>query len=135
MAKERIYTDQEIGERLKRDLPHWQFKDGQIVKQGDPLFTIDRRPFETSLAQVRATLAQARANLAYAESDLGRASQLVRDRTITEQSFEQRTQAKRVAEASVAAQDVARRRMDALTGRARRYSATVMPAGMVGGMT
>ena len=41
------------------------FKDGQIVKQGDLLFTIDRRPFETALAQVRATLAQARANLAY----------------------------------------------------------------------
>ena len=32
MAKERTYTDQEIGERLKRDLPHWQFKDGQICR-------------------------------------------------------------------------------------------------------
>src|SRR5215218_5861809 len=49
--------------------------------------TIDRRPFETALAQNRATLAQARANLAFAESDLARASQLVRDRTITEQTF------------------------------------------------
>jgi RND family efflux transporter MFP subunit len=88
------------------------FQDGQIVKQGDLLFTIDRRPFETALAQVRATLAQARANLAYAESDLGRASQLVRDRTITEQSFEQRTQAKRVAEASVAAQEAAVRQAE-----------------------
>jgi RND family efflux transporter MFP subunit len=102
----------EIRARVSGYLDKVQFKDGQIVKQGDPLFTIDRRPFETSLAQVRATLAQARANLAYAESDLGRASQLVRDRTITEQSFEQRTQAKRVAEASVQAQEAAVRQAE-----------------------
>jgi RND family efflux transporter MFP subunit len=88
------------------------FKDGQIVKQGDPLFNIDRRPFETAAAQARATLAQARANLAFTESDLTRASQLVRDRTITEQAFEQRTQAKRVAEASVAAQEAALRQAE-----------------------
>ncbi len=94
----------EIRARVSGYLEKVEFKDGQIVKQGDPLFAIDRRPFETTLAQTRATLSQARANLAYAEGDLNRASQLVKDRTITEQVFDQRTQAKRVAEASVAAQ-------------------------------
>jgi RND family efflux transporter MFP subunit len=102
----------EIRARVSGYLQKVGFKDGQIVNQGDLLFTIDRRPFETSLAQVRATLTQARANLAYAESDLGRASQLVRERTITEQAFEQRTQAKRVAEASVAAQEAAVRQAE-----------------------
>jgi RND family efflux transporter MFP subunit len=102
----------EIRARVSGYLEKVHFKDGEIVKQGDPLFTIDRRPFETALAQARATLAQARANLAYAESDLARASQLVRDRTITEQTFEQRTQAKRVAEASVAAQEAAVRQAE-----------------------
>jgi RND family efflux transporter MFP subunit len=95
----------EIRARVSGYLEKVEFKDGQIVKQGDPLFTIDRRPFETTLAQTRATLAQARANLAFTEGDLNRASQLVRDKTITEQAFDQRTQAKRVAEASVAAQE------------------------------
>ena len=102
----------EIRARVSGYLEKVHFKDGQIVKQGDPLFNIDRRPFETAAAQARATLAQARANLAFTESDLTRASQLVRDRTITEQVFEQRTQAKRVAEASVAAQEAALRQAE-----------------------
>jgi RND family efflux transporter MFP subunit len=102
----------EIRSRVSGYLDKVQFKDGQIVKQGDALFTIDRRPFETTLAQVRATLTQARANLAFTESDLKRASQLVKDRTITEQTFEQRTQAMRVAEASVAAQEAAVRQVE-----------------------
>ena len=102
----------EIRARVSGYLDKVHFKDGQIVKQGDPLFNIDRRPFETAAAQARATLAQARANLAFTESDLTRASQLVRDRTITEQVFEQRTQAKRVAEASVAAQEASVRQAE-----------------------
>src|SRR6201999_280776 len=57
-------------------------------------------------------LAQARANLAFADADLARGSQLVRDKTITEQTFDQRTQAKRVAEASVAAQEAAVRQAE-----------------------
>jgi multidrug efflux system membrane fusion protein len=102
----------EIRARVSGYLEKVEFKDGQIVKQGDPLFSIDRRPFETTLAQARAQLSQARANLAYADGDLNRASQLVRDRTITEQVFDQRTQAKRVAEASVAAQEASVRQAE-----------------------
>jgi RND family efflux transporter MFP subunit len=97
----------EIRARVSGYLDRIHFTDGQIVKQGDLLFTIDRRPFQTALELAQANLAQARANLAFAESDLARGQQLVRDRTITEQTFDQRTQAKRVAEASVAAQEAA----------------------------
>jgi len=102
----------EIRARVSGYLEKVGFKDGQIVKQGDLLFAVDRRPFEATLAQTRANLAQARANLAFATSDLARASQLVRDRTITEQTFDQRTQAKSVAEASVAAQEAAVRQAE-----------------------
>ncbi|RAI43676.1 efflux RND transporter periplasmic adaptor subunit [Rhodoplanes roseus] len=97
----------EVRARVSGYLDQIHFKDGQQVKQGDLLFTIDKRPFQTALDQAKATLEQARANLAFAEADLSRAQQLVRDRTITEQTFDQRTQTKRVAQASVAAQEAA----------------------------
>jgi RND family efflux transporter MFP subunit len=102
----------EVRARVSGYLEKIGFQDGQLVKQGDLLFTIDRRPFETTVAQTKAQLAQARANLAFAESDLARGSQLVRDKTITEQTFDQRTQAKRVAEASVQAQEAAVRQAE-----------------------
>src|SRR5262249_18482013 len=97
----------EIRARVSGYLDHVHFNDGQMVKQGDLLFTVDKRPFVTALDQANANLAQARANLAFAEADLNRGAALVRERTITEQTFDQRTQAKRVAEASVQAQEAA----------------------------
>src|SRR3954462_10550620 len=48
------------------------FKDGQTVKQGDLLFTIDKRPFQYTLDQVRANLQTAQSNLSYTEADLNR---------------------------------------------------------------
>jgi len=97
----------EIRARVSGYLDRIHFTDGQMVKQGDLLFSIDKRPLQNALEQAKSTLAQSRANLAFTESDLQRASQLVRDSTITQQAFDQRTQAKRVAEASVAAQEAA----------------------------
>lgn len=97
----------EVRARVSGYLDKVHFEDGQIVHQGDLLFTVDKRPFQASLDQAKANLAQAKANLAFAESDLARGQQLVREKTITEQTFDQRTQAKRVAEASVQAQEAA----------------------------
>ena len=95
----------EIRSRLSGYLSEIHFKDGQMVKQGDLLFTIDRRPFEIVLEQMRANLAQARANLAFTEADLTRGQSLLTNKTITEQAYDQRTQAKAVATASVTAQE------------------------------
>jgi RND family efflux transporter MFP subunit len=99
----------EVRARVSGYLDIVNFRDGQMVKKGDLLFTIDRRPFEASLDQVRATLAQAKANLAFAENDLARGQNLVIGAVITQQTLEQRMQAKRVAEAAVAAQTAAER--------------------------
>jgi len=97
----------EIRARVSGYLDRIDFTDGQMVKQGDLLFTLDKRPYQTALDQAAGNLEQARANLAFAETDLARGAQLVRERTITEQTFDQRTQAKRVAEATVRAREAA----------------------------
>ncbi len=102
----------DVRARVSGYLDKIHFKDGQMVKEGDLLFTIDKRPFRTALDQAKAQLERARAELAFAQSDLDRAAQLVRDKTITQQTFDQRTQVKRVAEANVAAQEAAVRQAE-----------------------
>ncbi|HZT48368.1 MAG TPA: efflux RND transporter periplasmic adaptor subunit [Hyphomicrobiaceae bacterium] len=102
----------EVRARVSGYLAAVHFKDGQTVKQGDLLFTIDRRPFQATLDQARGALAQAKANLAYATSDLERAQPLVGSSVISRQTFDQRIQAKKVAEANVAAQEAAVRQAE-----------------------
>jgi RND family efflux transporter MFP subunit len=97
----------EVRARVSGYLERIRFTDGQIVQKGAPLFNIDTRPFRNALDQARANLTSARAALAYAEGDLERGSQLVRDKTITQQTFDQRTQAKQVTQAGVAGQEAA----------------------------
>jgi membrane fusion protein, multidrug efflux system len=97
----------EVRARVSGYLDAIHFRDGQIVRKGDLLFTIDRRPFQTALAQAEASLAQAKANLAFAEADLARAQGVAVGSVITQQTLDQRTQAKRVAQATVAAQNEA----------------------------
>ncbi|HET9618757.1 MAG TPA: efflux RND transporter periplasmic adaptor subunit [Pseudolabrys sp.] len=102
----------EVRARVSGYLDSVDFKDGQMVKQGDLLFTIDKRPFQTALDQSRANRQLAQSNLTFTESDLKRAQQLVTEKTITEQVFEQRSQAYRNAQASVAAASAAVRQAE-----------------------
>lgn len=102
----------EVRARVSGYLDKIHFTDGQMVKSGDPLFTIDRRPFQASLDQSKAAVSQAQANLAFAEADLKRGENLVRGTTITQQTLDQRVQTKRVAEANVTAQEAATRQAE-----------------------
>lgn len=94
--------------RVSGYLDKIHFTDGQTVKEGDLLFTIDQRPFKIALDQAQANLAQARANLDFTRADLERARTLLEDRTsnaISKQTFDQRTQAERTAAAIVQSQE------------------------------
>ena len=102
----------EVRARVSGMLEAVHFTDGQIVKEGDLLFSLDRRPFRNAVDQARANLALARSNRTYAQADLARAQQLLRERTVSEQVFEQRSQSMRNAEAQVAAQEAAVRQAE-----------------------
>src|SRR5262245_36981012 len=95
----------EIRSRVSGYLDQIHFRDGQMVKQGDLLFTIDKRPFQNTLAQARANLAQARDHLAFADSDLDRGKLLVRERTSSAHEVQQRIQAHGSAQAAVKANE------------------------------
>jgi len=97
----------EVRARVSGYLEKIYFTDGQLVKEGELLFTIDPRPFEATLQQAKAALEQAKANLAYAESDLKRGESLRTGTTITQQALDQRLQASRVAAAALTSQQAA----------------------------
>ncbi len=63
----------EIRPRVAGEVTGIHFRDGEIVRKGQLLFTIDPRPFSAALAEARANAASARSALALAQADLGRA--------------------------------------------------------------
>jgi multidrug efflux system membrane fusion protein len=77
------------------------FTDGAIVKAGDPLFTIDQRPYTAALEEAQASLEAAQARLDFANSDLQRAEGLRRTGNIALQLFDERSRAVATAQADV----------------------------------
>jgi membrane fusion protein, multidrug efflux system len=67
------------------------FKEGQEVKEGDPLFQIDPRPYQASLEQAQAAKQKDEAQLAGAKLDLERYSKLLGTGYQTRQSYDQQT--------------------------------------------
>jgi multidrug efflux system membrane fusion protein len=70
-----------------------RFKDGSLVKKGDPLFTIDPRPYAAEVARAEAQLAGAEARNAYAGNELARGERLLVDNAIARREFEEKQNA------------------------------------------
>ena len=71
------------------------FKDGDIVQQGDLLFTIDASPYEITMARETAQLDLATARLELAERQLDRAKDLEQSDAGTVENVDQRTSDRR----------------------------------------
>jgi RND family efflux transporter MFP subunit len=67
----------EVRPRVSGAVTAIHFTDGQIVRAGQPLFTIDPRPYAAALAEARAGVATANSDLTLARVDYDRASRLV----------------------------------------------------------
>jgi len=83
------------------------FKDGALVQRGDPLFTIDPRPYQAAVDEAQARLAAAKARAAYASADLARGQRLLAGNAIARRDFEEKRNAAREAAANVEAASAA----------------------------
>lgn len=79
------------------------FRDGDFVRQGQLLFTLDPRPAQAALASARAQLAQSQAQLNLARTEFTRAETLLASQAVSQAEFDTRRGAVQQAEASVAA--------------------------------
>ncbi|KQS02116.1 hemolysin secretion protein D [Sphingomonas sp. Leaf357] len=95
--------DAEIRPRVSGTIDRVLFTDGQYVRAGQGLFTIDPRPYRATLMQARATQAKAQATLVNARSELARAAKLLEAQAISKEEFEQKQAAVGTAAADVEA--------------------------------
>lgn len=79
------------------------FEDGQIVKKGDVLFTIDPRPYEAAVAQAKADVAGAVNEAAYAKKEMARAEELLKTGAVSKQGYDERINSLKVNQSTVSA--------------------------------
>jgi membrane fusion protein, multidrug efflux system len=112
-----VYLD-EIGKVVAREMVSIQpqvsgritaihFDDGADVRRGDPLFTIDPRPYQAALDAAEANLAQARAALQLARVEYARAADLVQNNAVSRSEYDTRKSAVEVAEAQIGQREAA----------------------------
>ena len=83
------------------------FREGQEVKRGDLLFTLDPRPHQAALAQAQSAVARDRAKLLDAESNARRLTELAQKEFVTQQQAESARADAASLKATVAADEAA----------------------------
>jgi RND family efflux transporter MFP subunit len=91
----------EVRARVSGFLESVNFVDGQMVKKGDVLFTIDDRPFRIALNQANADFGQAKASLKTALDNFDRVEALHESGAISTEEYDRRKQALEFAKASI----------------------------------
>ncbi len=95
------YVNAQIRPQVSGYLLKRTYEEGAEVRKGQVLFEIDRRPFESALAQARGQLAEAEAQLGKAERDVARDRPLAEQRAIAQSQLDNDVQANLAAQAAV----------------------------------
>jgi multidrug efflux system membrane fusion protein len=99
----RAVADVQVRPRVGGTIDAVHFTEGDTVKKGDKLFTIDPRPYQAALSQAKAALATAEAQASFSRADMKRAKTLIADKSISQREFDEKQSASRTAEAAVLA--------------------------------
>lgn len=83
------------------------YTDGQEVKKGEVLFTIDDRTYRAELEQAQASLARAKTQASLARSEANRTDKLVNTNVVSREEWEQRRSAATQAQADIRAAQAA----------------------------
>lgn len=91
----------EIHPQVSGVLTGVHFKDGDLVRKGDLLFSIDPRPFAAEVARAEAQVAAAEARAAYTASELARGERLLADNAVARREVDEKQHAAREAAAQL----------------------------------
>jgi len=101
------YSTVAVKSRVSGELLGVHFQEGQEVKEGDLLFTIDKAPYEVALKEAQARLERDQALARKAQDDVRRNAPLAERDFVSRQAYEQFKSAAEAAEASVKADQAA----------------------------
>jgi multidrug efflux system membrane fusion protein len=101
------YTTVSVRPQITGELIRIQFKEGQDVKKGDILFTIDPLPLEATLNQAEANLAKDMAQLQNAHEQARRYAELVKKQFVAQEQYDQIQTTANAFEAAVRANKAA----------------------------
>jgi membrane fusion protein, multidrug efflux system len=93
--------DIEVRARVTGILMKRNYTEGEPVKAGQSMFTIDPAPFQAALARAEADLASAEARLAKARRDSARLKPLIDAHAIAQKDYDDAVSAMQIAEADV----------------------------------
>lgn len=132
----------EVRARVTGILTKQHYREGDTVRAGSTLFTIDREPYEIALAQARAALMQDRASLERAQREAERLKPLVEEKAVSQRELDDAVTALKAAEAAVMASEARARDAElnlsyttvtapitGVTGRALRSEGSLIIAG------
>ncbi len=83
------YSTVGVKSQIGGELSQVHFREGQDVKKGDLLFTIDPRPYEAALKQAEANLAKDTAQLDNAREEVRRYAELVKKGYVAQEQYDQ----------------------------------------------